>query len=198
MTNAYAGTAGPGGGAPYPGRNPPLWHKFVNLCYSGGDLLFKSDVLPDKGGEGTGVIVSRRGNMAFILTANHVVEKDRKVNVETFTDASYPKPSGSFDAEVWTRWRDEPSFTPPGGESLVELGRRVRDACESLAAHAAESDVVVVTHVSPIKAAVAWALGAGDDLGWRLRVDVASITRVATSGDRPVLHAFNEAVPLEG
>ena len=100
-------------------------------------------------------------------------------------------------AEVWTRWRDEPSFTPPGGESLVELGRRVREACESLAAEAAEADVVVVTHVSPIKAAVAWALGAGDDLGWRLRVDVASITRVSTSGDRPVLHAFNERVPVE-
>ena len=100
--------------------------------------------------------------------------------------------------EVWTRWRDEPSFTPPGGESLVELGRRVRDACESLAAEAADADVVVVTHVSPIKAAVAWALGAGDELGWRLRVDVASITRVSTSGDRPVLHAFNETVPVEG
>ena len=105
------------------------------------------------------------------------------------------RPWQAVPAEVWTRWRDEPSFTPPGGESLVELGRRVRDACASLVAEAAKSDVVVVTHVSPIKAAVAWALGAGDDLGWRLRVDVASITRVATSGDRPVLHAFNEAVP---
>ena len=108
------------------------------------------------------------------------------------------RPWQAVPAEVWTRWREEPSFTPPGGESLVELGRRVRDACESLAADAAETDVVVVTHVSPIKAAVAWALGAGDELGWRLRVDVASITRVSTSGDRPVLHAFNETVPVEG
>src|SRR5437764_9530954 len=33
VTNSYAATPGPDAGAPYPGRNPPLWHKFTNLCY---------------------------------------------------------------------------------------------------------------------------------------------------------------------
>jgi hypothetical protein len=53
VTGAYAGSGGPNGGAPYPGRNPPLWHKFVNLCYSGDDLLFDNvvgDRIPDSGG----------------------------------------------------------------------------------------------------------------------------------------------------
>jgi len=52
VTNAYAGTAGPGTGAPYPGRNPPAWHKFVNLCQSGSDLLFDNqagDAIPKTG-----------------------------------------------------------------------------------------------------------------------------------------------------
>ena len=39
-------------------------------------------------------------------------------------------------------------------------------------------DVVVVTHVSPIKAAVAWALGVGDETSWRMFVDVASVTTI--------------------
>ena len=54
----------------------------------------------------------------------------------------------------------------------------------------AAGDVVVVSHVSPIKAAVAWALGAGDDLAWRLHLSTASLTRVAWGVDRPVLHCL--------
>jgi hypothetical protein len=40
VTGAYGGLAGADTGPPYPGRNPPVWHKFVNLCQSGADLLF--------------------------------------------------------------------------------------------------------------------------------------------------------------
>lgn len=40
VTGAYAGQSGTGAGPPYPGRNPPDWHRFVNLCQSGADLLF--------------------------------------------------------------------------------------------------------------------------------------------------------------
>ena len=56
----------------------------------------------------------------------------------------------------------------------------------------ADGDVVVVSHVSPIKAAVAWALGAGDDVAWRLHLSTASLTRVAWGVDGPVLHSFND------
>jgi broad specificity phosphatase PhoE len=71
----------------------------------------------------------------------------------------------------------------------------VRAACADLAAEAAEHDVVVVSHVSPIKAAVAWALGVGDDLAWRLHVAPGSVTRVAVRDGVGVLHSFNWTVP---
>ncbi len=54
---------------------------------------------------------------------------------------------------------------------------------------------MVVSHVSPIKAAVAWALGAGDDLAWRLHLSTASLTSVDWAADRPVLRSFNHTVP---
>jgi broad specificity phosphatase PhoE len=73
----------------------------------------------------------------------------------------------------------------------------VRAACEDLAAEAAEQDVVVVTHVSPLKAAVAWALGVGDEVAWHLYVAPASVTRVSTSGPRRSLHAFNVVAHLD-
>ena len=56
--------------------------------------------------------------------------------------------------------------------------------------------VVVVTHVSPIKAAVAWALGVGDEVAWRMCVAPASITRIGVAGPAPSLRSFNEVAHL--
>jgi len=103
-------------------------------------------------------------------------------------------PVGAVPAEVWARWRADPEYVPPGGEALATLGRRVRGACDDLLDEARERDVVVVSHVSPIKAAIGWALGAGDDVAWRMFVQVGSIARVAIGPWGPSLHAFNETV----
>jgi broad specificity phosphatase PhoE len=99
--------------------------------------------------------------------------------------------------EVWAAWRADPAWVPPGGESLMALGDRVRDACAALADEAANGDVIVVTHVSPVKAALAWALGVGDEISFRAYVAPASITTIATSGARPSLHGFNGCTHLD-
>ena len=108
------------------------------------------------------------------------------------------QPLGSVPSEVWRRWRSDPHYRPPGGETLAEAGVRVRSACEELfadgdGADARAGDVVVVSHVSPIKAAVCWAMGLGDEGAWRLYLATASITRIAWgAGATPVLQRFNE------
>jgi broad specificity phosphatase PhoE len=102
------------------------------------------------------------------------------------------RPIADLPPEVWAEWRADPHFVPPGGESLVTLGARVRGACEELLDEARGGDVVVVSHVSPIKAAIGWALGVGDEVGWRLFVQVASVTRVAVGPGGPSLFSFNE------
>lgn len=106
------------------------------------------------------------------------------------------RPFGEVPVELWKRWRVDPSYRPPGGESLAAVGTRVRAACESLLAEAAEHDVVVVSHVSPIKAAVAWALGVGDEVVWRMFLEVASVCRVAVGPNGPMLRSFNECAHL--
>jgi broad specificity phosphatase PhoE len=102
------------------------------------------------------------------------------------------RPLRDVAAADWAEWRRDVTFTPPGGESLADLGVRVRAGLEALAEHAARHDVVVVTHVSPIKAAVAWALRGTDDMAWRMFVAPATITRIATAGGHPSLHGFND------
>jgi broad specificity phosphatase PhoE len=96
------------------------------------------------------------------------------------------------DATVWERWRWDLDFVPGGGESQRQLGARVQRACEELLADAGDRDIVVVSHVSPIKAAVAWALGAGVESAWRSHLDQGSISRIGGVPSRPLLRSFNE------
>lgn len=104
-------------------------------------------------------------------------------------------PHTDVPSEVWQRWRDDPDFTPDGGESLAALDVRVRAACADLVDRAAHEHVVVVSHVSPIKSAVAWALGATVDISFNCHLDQAAVCRIAFRGDRPVLQTFNETAP---
>ena len=105
-------------------------------------------------------------------------------------------PLTDVPSEMWQNWRGDAEFSPPEGESLASVGRRVRAACDDLASAAADADVVVVSHVSPIKAAVAWALDAGDGIAWRTFVAVASISRIAVTDRGPILRSFNEVAHL--
>ena len=101
----------------------------------------------------------------------------------------------SVPADTWERWRSDPTSAPGGGEPLARLGERVREACADLHDDAADGVVVVVTHVSPIKAAVAWALAVPDDVAWRMYVEDASVTRIDVQSTGPVLRWFNRLPP---
>jgi len=105
------------------------------------------------------------------------------------------RPVGDVTGDEWTSWRADIDFSPPGGESLAALGDRVRSGLDDLVGRAADDDVVVVTHVSPLKAAVAWALGVGDEVSWRMFVSNASIVRIAVTRG-PSLHSFGEIAHL--
>jgi broad specificity phosphatase PhoE len=107
-------------------------------------------------------------------------------------------PATALDAEGWRAWRDDPSHVPAGGESVASVGARVRAACRDLTGAAGTGDVVVVSHVSPIKAAVAWALGVGDEVAWRMWVADASVCRIDTSGSTPRLLGFNDVTAHAG
>lgn len=111
---------------------------------------------------------------------------------DRWTEVDY----GSYDglplpeaADLWRLWAGDLAHTPEGGESLASVGSRVREACTELWPEASVADVVVVSHVSPIKAAVAWALGVGDEICWRMFLDVASVTCVGPGHGSSVTRA---------
>ena len=126
-----------------------------------------------------------------------IIARERPVEVDDrWIELDYGTYEGKPVADVaeatWAQWRADPDFVPGGGESLRSLGERVAAACEELIAEARDHDVIVVTHVSPVKAATAWALGVDDRVTWRMYVAPGSITRIAPRPWGHVLSSFNE------
>ncbi len=106
-------------------------------------------------------------------------------------------PMADVPRNMWAEWIGDPNFRPPGGESLQELGDRVFAACDDLLEAARTSDIAVVSHATPIKAAMAWALGVDVSITWRSQIDQASVTKILIRDRGPALHAFN-IVPAPG
>ncbi len=106
-------------------------------------------------------------------------------------------PLTDVPAEVWRSWYGDPSFATDGGESFGGVVERVRAAVEELADEARDENVVVVTHVTPIKAAIAWSLGAGYESMFRCHLSHAALNIIGFGRFGPVLHRFNETVPID-
>jgi probable phosphoglycerate mutase len=112
------------------------------------------------------------------------------------------------------RWRADVEFRPPRGESLADVGRRVAVLSDELVATEGarvpgraghgrdglpvDDVVVVVSHVSPIKAAACWAVGIDQSAAWRLHLALASITRLGVRGGVAFLERFNEVPSAAG
>lgn len=104
------------------------------------------------------------------------------------------RPTGSLGHAEVDRWREQ-GGTAPEGESHEALAVRVESFCQEILGEetpARDGVVVAVSHVSPIKAAAAWALGVDGAIAWRMFLGLASITRVRGGTSSPVLLSFNE------
>jgi broad specificity phosphatase PhoE len=144
--------------------------------------------------------LSRARDTAALLAVDLPIEVD-----ERWVEVDYGEYDGQLlsdvPADIWQQWQRDPGFHPPGGESLAEVDARVARACDELfstnglGARAPGGDVIVVSHVTPIKAAVAWALDMDAALSWRLHLQTASVTRIGWGNAHPILHGFNEIVP---
>ena len=100
--------------------------------------------------------------------------------------------------EVWQSWRSDPNFATENGESFGELDRRVRAACDELIERIPDEDIAVVSHVSPIKAAVAWTLNTSLEIMFHCHLAQASVCRVGVGSFGPLLLSFNEQAPAPG
>lgn len=94
--------------------------------------------------------------------------------------------------DVWRRWRSDPDFVPARGEPYSKLFQRVTAALEDLKEDVRDQTIVVVSHVSPIKVAITWALGVPGTAAFRCFLDQASMSRIDVGSNGPVLRSYNE------
>lgn len=80
------------------------------------------------------------------------------------------------DPDLHTRWITDTSVAPPEGESIDAVHRRVRRVRDQLIAEHGGATLVVISHVTPIKALLRMALDTGPSLLHRLHLDLASLS----------------------
>ncbi|WP_442790769.1 bifunctional RNase H/acid phosphatase [Nocardia sp. NBC_01329] len=80
------------------------------------------------------------------------------------------------DPDLHARWLGDPSLPAPGGESFDEVRERVEAVRRDLVTRYSGANIVVVSHVTPIKTLLQLALGVGPSLLYRLHLDLASLS----------------------
>jgi ribonuclease H / adenosylcobalamin/alpha-ribazole phosphatase len=118
------------------------------------------------------IIAAECGSLPVVVEANLV-------------ECDFGAWEGHTFAEVRARWPREldawlasTSVAPPEGESFAEVASRVARARSALVAEYAETAVVVVSHVSPLKILLRDALAADDAMLYRLYLDPAGLSIV--------------------
>lgn len=137
-------------------------------------------------------------------TADAIAEARSGMSVETaeaLDEVDFGTWSGSdfaaLDADpLWRRWNMVRSLTrTPGGETMLEVQRRVLTLIEELGELHGEGAVVLVSHGDVIKAAVCHVLGLPIDAWPRFEIGPASITTIVIGDWGAKVLTLNEVVP---
>ena len=94
------------------------------------------------------------------------------------------------DARLLERWEGDPRCSPPGGESMESVQRRVVELIAEEQTRGAPGWIVLVSHVGPIKALLAAALDLPVSAVRRLFLDPATVS-VVDWGNPPLVRLFN-------
>jgi ribonuclease H / adenosylcobalamin/alpha-ribazole phosphatase len=150
---------------------------------------------------GIGVIVTSP-LLRAVQTAQEVaaVTGAAVVTDDGFRETDFGAWDGLTFAEVRERWPSEvstwladPDVAPPGGESFADVSARVTAALRRVLVERECQQVLIVSHVTPIKTLVAAALLAPPAALFRMHLDVAALCEIDWYADGPaVLRSFND------
>ncbi len=96
--------------------------------------------------------------------------------------------------DLAARWREDAGYAPAGGESLAALHARVVSACDELIVRSEERNILVVTHATPVKSAVAWATGGTAATVLHLWVNVGTVSVIDRLSGNLLLREFNRHI----
>ena len=102
------------------------------------------------------------------------------------------------DTALYEGWATTPHiFSPPEGESLVQVRERVLAGLERLRAGHQDETVCLVAHGIPVRILILEALGLGLDRLWSLHSAPTGISELEFRDDWTALHRMNTLVHLD-
>ena len=110
-------------------------------------------------------------------------------------------PLAALTKDQWEEMEGDHERPFGGGESLAEVDRRVHPVLESLRTdatsllHDPDRHLAIVSHVSPVKSALVWAMGVHGSAAWRMRIENASLSVIAGRRDHAAVVRVN-TLPL--
>ena len=139
-------------------------------------------------------------------TARLALPSVRARVVEELIEVDYGDMDGmalsAVSLEQWHAFETDHRVAFGGGESLASVDARIHALLDALLEdaesllHRADAHLAVVSHLSPIKSAVAWALGVPGSVAWRTHLDNGSLSAIATRRRTPSLVHFTVVPPL--
>jgi broad specificity phosphatase PhoE len=127
--------------------------------------------------------------------------------MESFIEVDYGsldgQPLSLVSEEQWRAFEHDHDTAFGDGESLASVDQRVHLTLNALLAdrssrlHDATSHLAIVSHMSPIKSAMTWALGVSGSVAWRMNLSNGSMTTIGSRRGTPSLLNYNVVPPLE-
>jgi probable phosphoglycerate mutase len=125
------------------------------------------------------------------------VEGDlREADFGAWEGFTFAEVEGRHPADLGS-WQRSADAAPTGSsESFRDVLERVAALAGRLRTGYPGAAVLAVTHVTPMKAFVAHALGASPMAFFAMELSSAAVCRISYTGGKPLLHAFNDTSHL--
>jgi alpha-ribazole phosphatase len=122
----------------------------------------------------------------------------RELNFGAWEGLTYEEISTRFRREL-KAWEEDPvNQTPPRGESLAALVRRVSQAWQEIIRKDRASTILLVGHGGPLRVLLCKLLGFRPTEIWRFQVDPGSVSILFFTSQRAQLFILNDTCHLEG
>jgi broad specificity phosphatase PhoE len=97
------------------------------------------------------------------------------------------------DAQSLAAWeRDQLHSAPPGGETLLQMARRVSAAYDDMLAVSQEKTVGLIAHGGPLQLLLCLALGLPPQAYWQFAVSPASLSELCVYAQGAILTRLND------
>lgn len=136
----------------------------------------------------TAEIISKKIKIPRIIVDKDLIEKSEGTwEGKSFWEVRSEDPKGYY------KWvRDPFKNKPPGGESVLDLTKRVKRFYKTVLKKYLGKNIIVVAHSGPIRLFILSLLKASIDKFWYLKIECGSITEVHVSKKHAVIWSVNE------